>query len=66
MDGEAELVVDGTGEAVTVDPWPFRDDRVEVACEGRRLEGTFSHEPALRDALAAAPWVALRWVLAPH
>ena len=58
--GEATIVLDGAGEAVTVDPWPFRDDRVELACEGRRLEGRFSDEAVLHATLAEAPWVALR------
>jgi hypothetical protein len=62
---DATIVVDGAGEAVTVDPWPFREDRVELACEGRRLEGRFTDEAVLHAALAEAPWVALRWVLTP-
>jgi Protein of unknown function (DUF3891) len=63
--GEARPHDGGAGEAVTVDPWPFAADRVEVACEGRRLEGTFADPQALHAALAAAPWVPLRWVLSP-
>ena len=63
--GEATLLVDGDGPHVTVDPWPFSAARVEVACEGRRLEGTFADERALHAALRAAPWVPLRWVLTP-
>jgi hypothetical protein len=63
--GEATIVLDGAGEAVTVDPWPFRDDRVELACEGRRLEGRFNDEAVLHATLAEAPWVALRWALTP-
>lgn len=62
---EATLVVDGDGEHITVDPWPFREERVEVGCEGRGLVGTFVDEPSLHAALAAAPWVPLRWVLSP-
>jgi hypothetical protein len=63
--GDATIVVDGAGEAVTVDPWPFGADRVELACEGRRLEGRFTDEAVLHAALAEAPWVPLRWVLTP-
>jgi hypothetical protein len=40
-------------------PWPFRDDRLSLRCEGRRLEGRFDDEEAMRAALAAAPWVTL-------
>jgi hypothetical protein len=42
-----------------LDPWPFRDDRVSLRCEGRRLEGRFGDEEAMRAALDAAPWVTL-------
>ena len=64
-DADATIVVGGDGEAVSVDPWPFRHARVEVACEGRRLEGRFADEAAFHAALEAAPWVPLRWVLTP-
>jgi len=43
---------DGT---VTLDPWPLRDDRVEVRCEARVVGGPFGDEPAMRAALEAAP-----------
>jgi Protein of unknown function (DUF3891) len=43
----------------TLEPWPFRDDRVTLRCEGRRLAGRFDDEDTMRDALAAAPWVTL-------
>ena len=53
--GDTEIAVrDGT-----LDPWPFREDRVSVRCEGRRLAGRFDDEDAMREALAAAPWVTL-------
>ena len=45
--------------SLELDPWPFRDDRVTLRCEGRRLTGRFDDEDAMRDALAAAPWVTL-------
>lgn len=48
-----------------LDPWPFAAGRVVVGCEGRRLEGGFDDEAALHAALAAAPWVPLRWELSP-
>ena len=47
-----------------LDPWPFRDDRITVRCEGRRLTGRFDDEEAMRAALAAAPWVTLEFDLA--
>src|SRR3954471_19721573 len=61
--GEAAIVLDGAGEAVTADPWPFRDERVELACEGRRLNGRFTDEAVLHATLAEAPWLPLLWVL---
>jgi Protein of unknown function (DUF3891) len=45
--------------ALDLDPWPFRDDRLSLRCEGRRLEGRFDDEEAMRAALAAAPWVTI-------
>jgi Protein of unknown function (DUF3891) len=45
--------------SLDLDPWPFRDDRVALRCEGRRLTGRFDDEEAMRAALAAAPWVTL-------
>src|SRR5919199_1418725 len=55
--GDATIVVDGAGEAITANPWPFREDRVELECEGRRLEGRLPDEAVLHAALAEAPWV---------
>lgn len=42
-----------------VAPWPFREERLDVFCEGRRLAGTFRDVEAMRAALAAAPRVRL-------
>ena len=46
-----------------VAPWPFAAERVVVGCEARRLAGPFPDAGAARAALAAAPWVPLRWEL---
>ena len=48
----------------TIDPWPFGADEVVLRTEGRRLEGRFEDEAAMRAALDAAPWVELRFELA--
>jgi hypothetical protein len=48
-----------------LDPWPFGAAAVVVGCEARRLEGSFASDDSLRAALAAAPWVPLRWELSP-
>jgi uncharacterized protein DUF3891 len=58
-DGEVEISV-GDG---TLDPWPFRDHRIAVGCEGRWLTGRFEDEQSMRDALATAPWVSLEFEL---
>ena len=56
----------GTATArFAVDPWPFAAGAIAVGCEARRLEGAFADDDALRAALAAAPWVPLRWELSP-
>ena len=49
----------------TLEPWPFADAPVEVRCEGRRLERRFEDETALREGLARAEWVTLRFELVP-
>jgi hypothetical protein len=47
----------------TIDPWPFADRRVTLRTEGRRLEGRFEDQSQMREALAAAPWVELKFEL---
>jgi Protein of unknown function (DUF3891) len=51
--------------AFTLAPWPFATARVVVGCEARALPGTFADAAALHAALAAAPWVPLRFELRP-
>jgi Protein of unknown function (DUF3891) len=54
-DGETDIEVrDGT-----LDPWPFSAPQLALRCEGRRLSGRFDDEEAMREALAAAPWVTI-------
>jgi hypothetical protein len=51
-EGEADVEVrDGT-----LDPWPFAAPELTVRCAGRRLDGPYDGEEAMRAALAAAPW----------
>jgi hypothetical protein len=50
----------------TVDPWPFNAERLEVRCEGRRLEGRFDTEAQLHEALERAPVVTLVFALEPR
>jgi hypothetical protein len=44
-------------------PWPFRDANLTVRCEGRRLQGPYRTDEAMREALAAAPWETLEFTL---
>ncbi|MHB8644774.1 MAG: DUF3891 family protein [Thermomicrobiales bacterium] len=67
-DAETALTLAPTGDdpcTVTMDPWPFRADRVRLVCEGRRLPQTFTNEADMRAALAAAPWVTIITHLKP-
>jgi hypothetical protein len=63
--GATDVTIDGTGPYATVDPWPFRAERVDVHCDGRRLTGRFDDEAAMRAALDAAPWLTLSFRLSP-
>lgn len=53
----------GDPAELTVDPWPFSADRVELVCEGRRLPGRFTDEAAMRRALDEAETVTIPAVL---
>lgn len=50
-------------EQFVVDPWPFTGDRVVLTCAARWLEGTFSDESLMRNAVRAAPWRRLEYEL---
>ena len=64
--GAVDIAVSEAGDRRwQVAPWPFAAGSVEVCCEGRRLEGRFETEPALRAALAQAPVEMLRFTLTP-
>jgi hypothetical protein len=64
-DTSLDLHIEGSGDTFSIDPWPFRDERVTVSVEGRLLTSTFEDEEAMRAALASAPWMELRYRLAP-
>jgi hypothetical protein len=51
---------DGT---LTLDPWPFASERVEVRCEARRLEPRYENEAAMRRGFARADVVPLAFAL---
>jgi hypothetical protein len=60
-----ELAPRAGADALTLDPWPFRADRVELKTEGRLLRGRFGDEASMRAAVDTADWVTLRFVLVP-
>jgi hypothetical protein len=60
-----DVRIDRDGDAFTIDPWPFTDDRVVVRVEGKLLTEAFADEEPMRAALAAAPWLELRYELKP-
>lgn len=65
IDAGRAVRVERVGEGVvSVAPWPFRVDEVEVGVDARRLEGRFEDQAALGEALRASPWerIALRLV----
>jgi hypothetical protein len=53
------------GATMTLDPWPFAAERVEVHCEARRLPGRYEDEAAMRRAFAQAQPETLSFVLVP-
>ena len=62
---DAAVPADVPAAEVAVAPWPFAAGAVVVGLEARRLDGPFADAGALQAALAAAPWVPLRWRLSP-
>jgi hypothetical protein len=48
---------------LALDPWPFDGPSLTVTCDARVLDGPYASEAEMRDALAAAPWVALEFTL---
>ena len=57
--------LDGDTSAVAVSPWPFREDEVSLACEGRLLTETYASDGDMRRGLAKAPWRAIVIRLVP-
>jgi hypothetical protein len=65
--GDYQLTpLEGEGERVAIDPWPFRSDSLTVILEGRCLTGPYSSETELHRALAGAEWVRLPITLVPE
>jgi Protein of unknown function (DUF3891) len=57
--------VQGESTKVAVEPWPFRDERVTITCEGRQLLKSYSNERELRKAIRAASPITLKFDLVP-
>jgi Protein of unknown function (DUF3891) len=60
-----ELAPGSGADVLTLDPWPFRSERVELKTEGRLLRGRFADEASMRAAIDAAEWVTVRFALVP-
>jgi hypothetical protein len=56
---------DSTPALISLEPWPFSLDSVNVTVPGRWLNETFSDQNAMRVALEAAPWRVIRMKLVP-
>lgn len=64
--GPVEIALDSHADrAHKLEPWPFRTERVELRCEGRRLPRRCADETALAAALESADWVTLTFELRP-
>jgi hypothetical protein len=63
--GHGLAAVDGDPQRVTVSLWPFREDAVTLACEGRLLTEAYADERELRRGLAKAPWTTIETRLVP-
>ena len=55
----------GDATRVRVSPWPFRASELTLVVEGRRLQGSFDDEAAMRAALREAPWTTITIDLLP-
>jgi hypothetical protein len=55
----------GDPSEVGVTPWPFREQEVTLACEGRLLTETYGSEADLRRGLAKTPWRTISAKLVP-
>jgi hypothetical protein len=67
IDGPLHVEVHSRADgAIVLGPWPFALDRVEVCCEGRRLEARYADEGAIRLAFHAASPVRLAFELVPR
>ncbi len=63
-DGPVEMQIVKRDSHWTLDPWPFSDERLEVRCDARRLEGgPYPTDQALAGALENARWETLRFEL---
>jgi hypothetical protein len=64
-DGPVDVALREDAGVHTLDPWPFKQRRLTVHCEGRRLPGWGApDEPGLHRLLAEAPWEMVEVTLA--
>jgi hypothetical protein len=56
----------GSSASLTLDPWPFAVESVEVTVSGRQLEGGYGARDEMQRALERAPELELRYELRPR
>jgi hypothetical protein len=62
---DLELSPTGTPGRLRLDPWPLGEGSLVVRCEGQRLDGTYTDDDSMKDALARGPWVTVEFELVP-
>lgn len=63
--GATDIALAPSPDAITLEPWPFAAPRVEVSADGRRLAPGYETEAEMTDALMAAEWETVAFVLRP-
>lgn len=63
--GDYTLLPGEEGDAITVDPWPFRNEELTVFAEARRIHGRFERPVALNGALNKVEPFVMEWRLVP-
>lgn len=64
-DRRGEISIRRSGEAYSLDPWPFGAAEVSAGARGHLLERTYDDRDEMLSALAAAPGVELTYTLVP-
>lgn len=63
--GPVALALAAREREMAISPWPFALPEVKVRCQGQRLTGRFQSRAAMHEALGAAAWETIEFVLSP-